>query len=198
MNSNSVASGRANNNDCPALDRTCPTECYSISSTGCIVCQCPQSHGKITGISSHSFVNQIEPNPHLSFICSNLDNHEDLDFYNSDVLSFGTRYMVYMICNLYTASSQSSTSSNSTHTGAAASTSAGNNNGCPSFPTHCDPNCLALDGMGCPICSCPKSKKRNFVPRNIITTKPPLFYIYWFGVVIVTPLCKIMWSPCFV
>lgn len=96
--------------------------------------------------------------------------------------------MVYMICNLYTASSQSSTSSNSTHTGAAASTSAGNNNGCPSFPTHCDPNCLALDGMGCPICSCPKSKKRNFVPRNIITTKPPLFYIHWFGVVSYTAL----------
>ncbi|XP_052692123.1 mucin-5AC-like isoform X4 [Crassostrea angulata] len=94
-----VASGRANNNDCPAIARTCPTECYSISSTGCIVCQCPQSH----------------------------------------------------------ASSQSSTSSNSTHTGAAASTSAGNNNGCPSFPTHCDPNCLALDDMGCPICSCPKT-----------------------------------------
>lgn len=72
MNSNSVASGRANNNDCPAIARTCPTECYSISSTGCIVCQCPQSHGKITGISSHSFVNQIEPNPHLSFICYNI------------------------------------------------------------------------------------------------------------------------------
>lgn len=98
--------------------------------------------------------------------------------------------MIYMIYNLYTASSQSSTSSNSTHTGAAASTSAGNNNGCPSFPTHCDPNCLALDGMGCPICSCPKSKKRNFVPRNIITTKPSLFYIYiyWFGVVSYTAL----------
>lgn len=160
MNSNSVASGRANNNDCPAIDRTCPTECYSISSTGCIVCQCPQSHGKIAGISSHSFVNQIWTKSTFILI-------EDLDFYNSDVLSFGTRYMVYMIYNLYTASSQSSTSSNSTHTGAAASTSAGNNNGCPSFPTHCDPNCLALDGMGCPICSCPKSKKTNPVLLNI-------------------------------
>lgn len=94
-----VASGRANNNDCPAIARTCPTECYSISSTGCIVCQCPISQ----------------------------------------------------------APTQSPASSNSTHTGAAASTSAGNNNGCPSFPTHCDPNCLALDGMGCPICSCPKT-----------------------------------------
>lgn len=105
--------------------------------------------------------------------CSNFGIHEDLDFYKSDLTSFGTRCMVYLFYNLYTAPTQSPASSNSTHTGAAASTSAGNNNGCPSFPTHCDPNCLALDGMGCPICSCPKSK--NFVPRNTPTTNlPPL------------------------
>lgn len=106
--------------------------------------------------------------------CSNPRNHEDIDFYKYDLTSFGTRCMVYLFYNLYTAPTQSPASSNSTHTGAAASTSAGNNNGCPSFPTHCDPNCLALDGMGCPICSCPKSKK-NFVPRNTPTTNlPPL------------------------
>nr|XP_022305695.1 mucin-5AC-like isoform X2 [Crassostrea virginica] len=94
-----VGSLRANNNDCPAISRSCPSECYSISATGCIVCQCPKAQG----------------------------------------------------------SAPSSASSNSTHTGSSVST-AGNNNGCPAFPSQCDPNCLALDSMGCPICSCSKTQ----------------------------------------
>ncbi|XP_062615040.1 mucin-5AC-like [Saccostrea cucullata] len=85
---------RANNNDCPPLPQSCPTECYAISSTGCIVCQCPKSQGSSASNSSH------------------------------------------------------------TGTGTGGSSSAGNNNGCPPFPSQCDPNCLSLDSMGCPICSC--------------------------------------------